>query len=100
MAQWYLLKDSNGKKSASYTMMVYTFAVCTLWLALSIFNKIHHLEIREFDAGGASVWFAPIAALYFGRRWQTKDDLVKAAVNKAKGSSAPAETDQDSGTSA
>lgn len=84
MAQWYLLKNSDGKKSVSYTMMVSTFLVCTLWLTLSIFSKIHHLEIRPFDAGDASVWFAPIAALYFGRKWQGRDDLVKAALDKSK----------------
>lgn len=89
MAQWYLLKDSDGKKSVSYTMMVSTFVVLTIWLALSIFNKIHHLEIREFDAGSASVWFAPIAALYFGRKWQTKDDLVKVAVTAKAGATPP-----------
>jgi hypothetical protein len=69
MAQWYLLKDSDGKKSVSYTMVLITFFVLTLWLSLSMFNKILNLEIREFDASGASLWFAPIATLYFGRRW-------------------------------
>lgn len=73
---WYLLKDTSGNKSVSYTMLVYTFIVCTSWMALSTFNKIHLLEIREFDATGASVWFAPIAALYFSRRWKSKDDLL------------------------
>lgn len=71
MNQWYLLKNTDGKKSVSYTMLVATFTVLTLWLTLSIFQKIHHLEIREFDAGSASVWFAPIASLYFGRKWQS-----------------------------
>jgi hypothetical protein len=93
MGQWYLLSDSTGKKSVSYTMMVATFVVCTLWLGLSVFEKIHHLEIREFDAGGASVWFAPFAALYFGRKWQSKDDLVKSAI------AAKADKDSDSSPS-
>lgn len=70
MAQWYLLKDSDGKKSVSYTMLVLTFLVCTTWLSLSMFQKVFHLDIREFDAGGASIWFAPIATLYFSRKWQ------------------------------
>lgn len=84
---WYLLTDTDGKKSVSFTMVVWTFVVCTLWLSLSIFNKIHHMEIREFDSGAASIWFAPIAGLYFGRRWKTKDDLVKTTVTtKGKGS--------------
>lgn len=69
MAQFYLLKDSDGKKSVSYTMLVITFVVCTVWLSLSMFQKVFHLDVREFDASGASMWFAPIAGLYFGRRW-------------------------------
>ena len=73
--QWYLLRDSDGKKSVSYTMMVITFCVCTLWLSLSMFQKVFHLDVREFDASGASIWFAPIATLYFSRKWhQAKID--------------------------
>lgn len=78
-SQWYLFKDSDGKKSISYTMLMLTFFVCTLWMTLSICVKIHHLEIREFDASAASIWFAPIAALYFGRKWQTKESDEKDA---------------------
>ena len=68
--QWYLLKDSEGKKSVSYTMLVLTFLVCTTWLSLSMFQKVFHLDVREFDASGATIWFAPIATLYFSRKWQ------------------------------
>lgn len=69
MTQWYLLKDSDGKKSVSYTMLVITFTVLTVWLSLSMFQKVFHLDVREFDASGASIWFSPIAALYFSRKW-------------------------------
>lgn len=69
MSQFYLLKDSSGKKSISYTMLVVTFLVCTTWLGLSMFQKVFHLDVREFDATGASMWFATFAGLYFGRRW-------------------------------
>lgn len=67
---WYLLKDSSGKKSISYTMVVVTFTVCTVWMSLSMFQKVFHLDIRAFDATAATIWFAPLAGLYFGRRWQ------------------------------
>lgn len=83
MAQFYLLKDSDGKKSVSYTMVVITFVVCTVWLSLSMFQKVFHLDVREFDASGASMWFAPIAALYFSRKWQQaqSDAKTKLGVN-------------------
>jgi len=71
MAQWYLLNDSDGKKSVSYTMLVITFTVLTVWLTLSMFTKVFHVDIREFDPSGASIWFAPIATLYFSRKWHT-----------------------------
>lgn len=85
MAQWYLLRNSTGKKSVSYTMMVITFTVCTIWLSLSMFQKVFHLDVREFDATAATIWFAPLAGLYFGRRWQTTDVVGAAtALSEAK----------------
>lgn len=75
--QWYLLKDTDGKKSVSYTMLVVTFCVCTLWLCFSMFESVFHLNVREFDASGASMWFAPIATLYFSRRWAQPKNNAK-----------------------
>ena len=67
---WYLLTDSSGKKSVSYTMMLVTFLVCTVWLMLSVFESIAGMHVREFSAEAATFWFSPTAALYFGRkRW-------------------------------
>ena len=68
MNQFYLLKDSSGKKSVSYTMMLITFLVCTLWLLLSIFESIAGLHVREFSAETATFWFSPLCILYFGRK--------------------------------
>jgi len=68
--QWYLLTDTDGKKSVSFTMMCWTFVVLTIWLLLSVFEHISGLDVRAFDASGAAVWFAPIAALYWGRKGQ------------------------------
>lgn len=100
MNQWYLLKNSDGKKSVSYTMLVATFAVLTLWLTLSIFAKIHHLEIREFDAGSATVWFAPIASLYFGRRWQANGVEAASLKKKEEETVKNTESNGESGTPA
>lgn len=74
---WYLLKDSGGNKSISYTMVVVTFSICTLWLFLSTFEQIGGWHIREFSAEEASLWFAPLASLYFGRRWTKAQEGAK-----------------------
>jgi hypothetical protein len=40
-------------------------------------------SVAQGDAGGASMWFAPIAALYFSRKWQQaqSDAKTKLGVN-------------------
>lgn len=65
----FLLKNSNGEHSISYTMLVSTFLVLTLWLLLSITSSIFGIEIREFPFEGATLWFGSVSALYFGRRY-------------------------------
>lgn len=67
MTNWFILKDSSGKKSTSFTMMWASFWILTLWLALNIYDVEH---IREFSAETATLWFSPIALLYFGRKGQ------------------------------
>lgn len=74
---WYLLKDSDGKKSVSYTMMLVSFVICTLWLLLSTFEKIGGWDVREFSAETASFWFGPICMLYFGRKWQGSQGIAR-----------------------
>jgi hypothetical protein len=71
-----LLKNSSGQKSASFTMMIVGFIVVTLWLLVSIVAKVGHIEIREFSGSEAMAYFSPLAALYFGRRWQDGRQLV------------------------
>lgn len=63
------IKNTSGQKSASLTFVTVAFIVVTLWLVVSIFSKIGHVEIRPFDAGTAMGYFTPLLALYFGRRW-------------------------------
>lgn len=65
-----MLKNSDGQKSASFTMMVVAFAVVTLWVIASIFVKIGPLEIRAFSATEGMAYLTPILALYWGRRAQ------------------------------
>jgi hypothetical protein len=64
-----LFKNSDGKQSASFTMMIIGFSVVTLWLLVSIFASIAGLETREFSSSEAMAYFSPLALLYFGRRW-------------------------------
>lgn len=64
-----MLKNSEGKKSVSFTMMVVAFSIISLWLLVSIVSKIGHLEIRPFSSTEAMSYFTPLALLYFGRRW-------------------------------
>lgn len=63
-----LMTATDGKKSASLTMAVIGFIVVTLWLLLSIFSKIGHIEIRPFSGGEAMSFLSPLLLLYFGRR--------------------------------
>lgn len=64
-----LLKQSDGRPSASFTMMVIAFTVVTLWLAVSIVEQAWGFHIREFSGAEAMSYFTPIATLYFSRRW-------------------------------
>lgn len=64
-----LLKQSDGRPSASFTMMVIAFTVVTLWLLISIVEEAFGLQIREFSGAEAMSYFTPIATLYFSRRW-------------------------------
>lgn len=64
-----MFKQSDGKKSASFTMMIIAFAVVTLWLLVSIVEEAFGLTIREFSGAEAMSYFTPIATLYFSRRW-------------------------------
>lgn len=64
-----LLKQSDGRPSASFTMMIIAFTVVTLWLLVSIVEEAFGLQIREFSGAEAMSYFTPIATLYFSRRW-------------------------------
>ncbi len=64
-----LLKQSDGRPSVSFSMMLVSFTVVTLWLTASIVEQAWGLQIREFSAAEAMAYFTPIATLYFSRRW-------------------------------
>jgi hypothetical protein len=64
-----LLRQSDGKQSISYTMMVIGFVIVSLWLVVSIVETAFGIPIREFDSGQAMAYFTPLCALYFSRRY-------------------------------
>lgn len=74
-----LLKQSDGRPSASFTMMVIAFTVVTLWLLISIVEEAFGLQIREFSGAEAMSYFTPIATLYFSRRWTDRTAPVDTA---------------------
>lgn len=63
------LKNTKGEPSASLSFVTIAFTVVTLWLVVSIVNKLGNIEIRQFDAATAMGYLTPLLALYFGRRW-------------------------------
>ncbi len=64
----FMLKNSDGKKSFSFTMVAIGFSIVSLWLLVSIVAKIGHVDIRAFSGSEASLYLAPLLALYYGRR--------------------------------
>jgi uncharacterized protein with PQ loop repeat len=64
------LKNTDGTKSASFTMMIIAFTAVTLWLTLSIVTHIGPITVRSFSGTEAMAYLTPILALYWGRRQQ------------------------------
>ena len=65
-----MLKNSDGQKSSSFTMMIVSFTVVTLWLLLSTVEGFGSIKIRAFSGSDAMAYLTPILALYWGRRKQ------------------------------
>lgn len=82
-----MLKNTDGQKSASFTMMIIAFAAVTLWLIASIVQKIGHFEIRPFSGTEAMAYLGPILALYWGRRGQQLEVAKAAGTEVAKADS-------------
>lgn len=68
-AGWLWVKDTTGYPSVSVTLVAVSFWVTTLMYIVSAVEKIGSVSIRPFDVGAAGVYFTPILALYFGRRF-------------------------------
>lgn len=68
-ANWWWMKDTNGKPSVSITMAAVSFFVTTIAYIGSMFVKIGPVEFRAFDAGACASYLIPCLSVYFGRRW-------------------------------
>ncbi len=64
-----LLKQSDGKPSVSFTMLIICFSIVMIWLLLSIFEGFGSVKIRQFDFPGVTLFLSSFFGLYFGRRW-------------------------------
>ena len=62
------LKNKNGERSVSLTMVVVSFGVVTGWLVLWLVLASFGLTIPAFDATTAMAYLSPILMLYFGRK--------------------------------
>jgi len=79
-----LLKQSDGRPSASFTMMIIAFTVVTLWLFVSIVEEAFGIQIREFSGSEAMSYFTPIATLYFSRRWTDRNNATAETTSQEK----------------
>lgn len=80
----FLLTDTNGKKSLSFTMSVVAFTVVMFWLVLSIFTKVGHFEIRPFSGSDAMAVLGPVLSLYFGRRYTDGKTVIEKQEESSK----------------
>lgn len=62
------LKNKDGQRSVSLTMVVVSFGVVTGWLVLWLVLASFGLTIPAFDATTAMAYLSPILMLYFGRK--------------------------------
>lgn len=66
------LKNSNGEKSLSATMVIVTFIVCMGWMIVGVFEEPFGVKVRPFSETAALAMLGTTCALYFGRK---KTDL-------------------------
>lgn len=72
------IKNTKGEPSASLTMSVISFVSVTLWLLVWLIATPFGVPVPAFDAASAMAYLSPILALYFGRRWTSRNGEVTA----------------------
>jgi hypothetical protein len=88
---WFWMKDSSGKVSASLTFAALSFMVITLWILLSIFETIQFGEKSIItrpppSEGIILAYLGTTFSLYFGRRYSV-DKLSDGISNVNRSSS-------------
>lgn len=87
-----LLRQSDGKPSASFTMVFLGFNVVLFWLFLSIFKGFGPIEVRAFDAGQAMTFLTPLLGLYFGRKFTDQQKELASSTKQTQQQSTPEKT--------
>ena len=65
----YWIKNTEGKPSASLTLVMVAFTIVMLWMTLSIFVNPFGIATVQFNASEAMIVLSPLLATYFGRRY-------------------------------
>ena len=69
------IKNTDGKPSASLTLIMITFTVIIAWMVISIFVNPFGIQTVPFNASDAMIVLTPLLGLYFGRRHTEKNSL-------------------------
>lgn len=67
---WYLLKNADGARSVSYTLVIVFSLLAAIWFLLGIFEKLGPVNVRPFSGSETMAVLSVVYALYFGRRHQ------------------------------
>ena len=78
------IKNTEGKPSASLTLVMVAFTVVMAWMVVSIFVNPFGIQTVPFNASDAMIVLTPLLGLYFGRRHTEKNSLVAPVVEKSK----------------
>jgi len=70
--------------SASLTLMMWAFIISTMFLILSQVQTIGGITFRQFTTADAMTYVSPFLALYFGRRWTTKEETQQVTPSKVE----------------
>lgn len=75
-APWIWIRNERGEKSASLTLAVIAFLVCTMWVGLSVIEEYKDWKFRPFDPAVAAAYLTPVLGLYGWRRsTRVKEDV-------------------------
>ena len=77
----YYLRNSDGKKSLSATVVLISFCSIMLLYVLSAFKTLGPIELRDFNVEAAGLILSATLANYWGRR-HTESKIEVARKNK------------------